>query len=146
FADEALPQRRGITAELRRLIGSTARNLNRKFLPDCNLDGAIRLTIPGNNDRLLDTGEDLSSSALDAAAGRILYIDARAPEGVDHPAAAYLKGLGGPPVVGKWITHDMLAAHALWLRETREINEGSRFLVEGVVQEFHDNLATSSGL
>src|SRR5690606_32527461 len=61
FADEALPQRRGITAELRRLIGSTARNLNRKFLPVCNLDGAIRLIIAGNNDRLLDTGEDLSS-------------------------------------------------------------------------------------
>lgn len=140
FADEAIPQRKGITAELRRLIGSTARNLNRKFLPVCNLDGAVRLIIAGNNDHLLDTGEDLSANDLEAVAGRFLYI--RAPQS----AADYLNDLGGPPVVGKWITNNTLAEHALWLRENRQINEGSRFLVEGIVQDFHDNLATSSGL
>jgi hypothetical protein len=140
FADEAIPQRKGITAELRRLIGSTARNLNRKFLPVCNLDGAVRLVIAGNNDHLLDTGEDLSANDLEAVAGRFLYI--RAPQA----AADYLAALGGPPVVGRWITQNAIAEHALWLRENRQINEGSRFLVEGIVQDFHDNLATSSGL
>jgi hypothetical protein len=140
FADEALPSRKGITAELRRLIGSTSRNLNRKFMPVCNLDGAVRLVIAGNNDRLLDTGEDLSTNDLEAVAGRFLYIEAR-PD-----AAAYLRDLGGPPVVSKWISHDMLAEHALWLRETRSINESSRFLVEGISTEFHDNLATNSGM
>jgi hypothetical protein len=140
FADEALPQQRGITAELRRLIGSTSRNLNRKFLPTCNLDGAVRLIIAGNNDRLLDTGEDLSANDLDAVAGRFLYIQA------PQTAADYLSSVGGPPTVGRWITEDRIAEHALWLRENRNVNEASRFLVEGVSQEFHQNLATGSGI
>lgn len=140
FADESLPQQKGITAELRRLIGSTSRNLNRKFLPTCNLDGAVRLIIAGNNDRLLDSGEDLSSNDIEAVAGRFLYIQA------PQAAADYLASLGGPPVVGKWITDDLLAEHALHLRETRHVHEGSRFLVEGVAQEFHNNLAIGSGM
>lgn len=140
FADEALPAKKGITAELRRLIGSTSRSLRRLYTPTCSLDGAVRLVIAGNNDRLLDTGEDLSANDLDAVAGRFLYVQA------PKEAADYLRALGGPPVVGKWITHDMIAEHALWLRETRAIDMGSRFLVEGVSSEFHDNLATSSGM
>lgn len=140
FADEALPQQKGITSELRRLVGSTSRNLNRKFLPTCNLDGALRLVLAGNNDRLLDTGEDLSANDLDAVAGRFLYLRPN-PE-----AREYMLDLGGPPVVGKWITEDLLAEHALWLRDNRKVNEGARFLVEGVSTEFHEHLATGSGM
>lgn len=140
FADEALPPIKGITSELRRLVGSTGRNLNRKFLPTCNLDGAIRLILAGNNDRLLDTGEDLSSNDLDAVAGRFLYIRP------DPMAADFLQALGGPPVLKGWIEEDKIAAHALHLATVRKVDESGRFLVEGEAQEFHSHLATGSGL
>lgn len=140
FADESLPKRAGITAELRRFIGSTSRSLNRKFLPVVNLDGAVRVVIAGNNDRLLETGEELSVNDLDAVAGRFLHIVA------PKSAADYLVALGGPPHVGRWITSDMLAEHALHLRNVRDIDEDGRFLVEGEGSAFHDHLATSSGM
>lgn len=140
FADESLPNRKGITAELRRFIGSTSRALNRKFMPVVNLDGAIRVIIAGNNDRLLENGEELSVNDLDAVAGRFLYIEA------NNAAAEYLAALGGPPYVGRWVTSDMIAEHALYLREVRDIAEDKRFLVEGEGSAFHDHLATSSGM
>jgi hypothetical protein len=140
FADESLPQRRGITAELRRLIGSSSRNLNRKFLPICNLDGAIRLIIAANNDRIFDTGEELSADDLAAVAQRFLYIHA------PNSAAEYLESLGGPPVTTVWVNENKIAEHALYLRETRKVNESSRFLVEGEAREFHEHLATGSGM
>jgi hypothetical protein len=49
-------------------------------------------------------------------------------------------------VCGKWITEDLIAEHALYLRETRKVNEGKRFIVEGDATEFHRHLATGSGM
>lgn len=140
FADEAIPKRRDMTAILRNMIGSTSRSLNRKFLPVCNLAGAIRLIIAGNNDRLMDNGEELSVNDLAAVASRFLYLNA------GDKAAGYLEALGGPKVVSKWITSDLLAEHALYLRETRKVKEGARFIVEGDATEFHRHLATGSGM
>lgn len=140
FADESLPKRPGISAELRRFIGSTSRTLNRKFLPQVNLNGAVRVIIAGNNDRLLDTGEELSTNDLEAVAGRFLYMKC------DRAPATYLQSLGGPPVIEKWVKQDKIAEHALWLRNTRPVNESARFLVEGDPTAFHDHLATTSGM
>jgi hypothetical protein len=140
FADESLPARKGITAELRRLIGSSKRTLNRKFLPAAPLEGAIRLIIAGNNDRLLDTGEELSSNDLEAVAERIYYLRA------DRAAADYLAALGGPLYLARWVDGDWIAEHSLWLRENLALNETSRFLVEGNPSEFHRHLATGAGM
>ena len=140
LADEALPNRKGITAELRRFIGSTKRTLNRKFLPAAPLEGAVRVIIAGNNDRLLDTGEELSANDLEAIAGRIYYLKA------DDSPAKYLMRIGGPPVIERWIKEDLIAEHALWLRQNRTVHEGGRFLVEGNASEFHRHLATGAGM
>lgn len=140
FADEALPQKKNATAEIRRILGSTSRNLNRKFQPVCDLEGSVRLILAGNNDRLLDTSEDLSILDQSAVAGRFLYVQP------DSAAADYLISLGGPPVIGKWIDDDLIAEHAMWLHDNRPIKEGSRFLVEGESTAFHDHLAIGSGI
>ena len=140
LADEALPTRKGITAELRRFIGSTKRTLNRKFLPTAPLEGAVRVIIAGNNDRLLDTGEELSANDLEAIASRIYYLRS------DNRPKEYLESIGGPPTITRWIEHDMIAEHSLWLRANRTVNEGARFLVEGNASEFHRHLATGAGM
>jgi hypothetical protein len=140
FADEKLPQVKGIFSSLRKLVGETARNLNRKFMPACNLAGAIRLVIAANNDRLFDevgSGEDLSTDDLDAVAARFLYLRPR------KEAAEFLLDIGGPPVINRWVEDNLIAEHALWLRDTRAVDESGRFLVEGETSEFHDHLATS---
>lgn len=140
LADEGLPQRKGITAEIRNLIGTTSRTLNRKFLPMTSLNGALRLVIAGNNDRLMETGEELSANDLEAVASRIYYIKA------NNDAAVYLNALGGPPVIQRWVSDDTVAEHALYLRNTRKVNEAARFLVEGDTSEFHRQLAMGSGV
>lgn len=140
LADEALPTRKGITAELRRFIGSTKRTLNRKFLPAAPLEGAVRVIIAGNNDRLLDTGEELSTNDLEAIAGRIYYLR------TDERPKKFLDAIGGPPTIQRWITEDQIAEHSLWLRANRQVNESGRFLVEGNASEFHKHLATGAGM
>lgn len=140
FADESLPQRKGISAELRRFIGSTSRTLNRKFLPQVALNGAVRVIIAGNNDRLLETGDEHSTNDLAAVAGRFLYIKC------DEAPVDYLKRLGGPPVLEHWVKRDLIAEHSLYLRGVRVVDESARFLVEGDPTAFHDHLATTSGM
>ncbi len=139
FADESVPKKKDMTAILRRLIGSTTRTLSRKYLPTCNLHGAIRLIIAGNNDRLLDSGEELSVNDLAAIADRFLYLDN------GDKAEGFLKALG-QDIVNKWVNCDQIAEHALYLNATHKFTEGKRFLVEGDATEFHRHLATSSGI
>ncbi len=140
LADEGLPQKKGITAELRNLIGTTSRTLNRKFLPMVSLKGSLRLVIAGNNDRLLDTGEELSANDLDAVASRIFYLK------TNKAPSDYLERIGGPPKINKWINDDIMAEHSLYLRNTRKVNENARFLVEGDTGTFHRHLAMGSGV
>lgn len=140
LADEGLPQRKGITAEIRNLVGTTSRTLNRKFLPMVSLKGSLRLVIAGNNDRLLDTGEELSANDLEAVASRIYYLK------TSRDPADHLVKIGGPPQIQKWIDNDLLAEHALFLRNTRKVNEASRFLVEGDAGAFHRHLAMGAGV
>lgn len=140
LADEGLPQRKGITAEIRNLIGTTSRTLNRKFLPMTSLNGALRLIIAGNNDRLMETGEELSANDLEAVASRIYYLKA------NQEPADYLHSIGGPPKVQSWVNQDVVAEHALFLRNTRKVNESARFLVEGDTSAFHRQLAMGSGV
>lgn len=139
FADENLPPVKGITAKLRTLIGSTGHTLRRMYLGPTPLQGALRVVIAGNNDRLLETGEDLSRDDIDAVAQRILTIES------DPRATEYLERMGGPPVLDKWVTEDRIAAHAMYLAKTRHVEEGSRFLVEGESSQVHTRLATISG-
>lgn len=140
LADESLPQRKGVSAELRRFIGSTSRTLNRKFLPQVTLNGAVRVILAGNNDRLLETGDEHSTNDLTAVAGRFLYLKC------DERPAEYLKRLGGPPVMDSWVKKDKIAEHSLFLRGVRTVDESARFLVEGDPTAFHDHLATTSGM
>jgi hypothetical protein len=139
FADEHLPRRppgQVTSAVLRQLVASETRTLSRKFLPNCDLRGAIRLILCANNDRMLALGnEDLSEDDLDAIAGRFLHIH------VSDAPAKYLANIGGRSATDGWVSRDMILAHAFWLKENREVVPGDRFLVEGHATRMHRSLA-----
>lgn len=142
FADESTVGKNGrrvSTAEVRRLVGQSSRQLCRKFLPDSELIGAVRLILAANNDGLLAPGEEeMGSADFDAVAGRFLHIVAP-PE-----AAAYLRSIGGRAGTADWVEGDRIARHALWLRDNRRVIPGSRFIVEGLPDKMHRKLLVGS--
>lgn len=140
FADERLPNKPGISSDLRELIGTESMTLARKFMDNAELRGAIRIIIAGNNEHLLavDKDEELTPDDLEAIAGRFLHID------VSVAAKAYIDSIGGVHGATKdWVSGDVIAKHALWLHANRTVVPGKRFLVEGHMSRMHELLATA---
>ena len=126
------------TADLRRLIGSSAHTLKRKFLPNMELAGALRLILADNNGHMLEQNEDLGRDDIEAVATKFLRINVG-----DRPVN-YLKSLGGKAGTADWVTGDKIAAHALWLQQNRAVVPGGRFLVNGHAGETTRLLASRS--
>lgn len=124
--DEAMPRGFG-SAELRSMISTSTRELKRKFLPNCDMRGCIRLVIAANNaDVLASIGEEATTQAdLEATVERIAHIVA-SPD-----SAVYLASLGGLATTRSWVDDNRIARHALWLRDNRVVVPGKRFLVQG---------------
>lgn len=140
IADEQIPQLwkgQKTSSELRLMLGTSSRTLTRKYLPNATLKGAIRLMLLANNDRMLQFGdEEVGAEDLEAVAGRFLHIV------VSQDAASYLRSIGGRSATEGWVDNDGIARHLLWLRETRTVSPGKRFLVEGRITQMHRLLAT----
>lgn len=142
FADESLPTDGAqFSAVLRSLVGERSRPLLRKYQPAATLIGAVRLIIGANNADALRLREQLSRDDIDAIAERILHLDA------DPAAAGYLASCD----TAEWVARKgggagKIAEHLLHLRETREVERGSRFLVAGELTDFHADLTLSAGI
>jgi hypothetical protein len=108
-ADESVPKTKDITAEIRRMIGSRERPLNRKFLPSATLDGAIRLLLLANHDRMLDTDEEMTKDDIKAIGDRIHFVT------VTEKCSEYLKSIGSEKISNGWILGDQMAEHAMYL-------------------------------
>lgn len=139
-ADEALPKQwkgNSITTKLRSILSTLERTLSRKYLPPCTLRGAIRMIITANNEFLLANKDTVSGRDLEAVAQRFLYIEA--PE----EATRWLESTVPEETRDAWAKGG-LAAHALYLSQTRKVERGKRFWVEGDVQQMHRLLLISS--
>lgn len=136
-ADEHIPFHNGKknTGELRDLVAKYSRTLSRKYVPNMELQGTIRLFICANNDELLNMEEDLGQEDLRAVAERFLHIR------VDDSAANYLKSLGGAKGTSDWVMGKRIAKHLVWLKENRKVDHGARFIVEGKPTHMHRTLA-----
>ncbi len=142
-ADEQIPQGfkgQRTSAELRSLIGNSSRTLSRKFRSNADLVGAVRLILSANNADMLVFEETLSQADLEAVAGRFLHITSH---GATGKAAKAL--LDATDTTG-WVDDDIIAKHALWLRDNRVVIEGKRFLVEGSARDVSKQLATRGGV
>lgn len=138
-ADEQIPQSfkgQRTSAELRSLIGNSARTLTRKYRDNSDLVGAVRLILSANNADMLVFEETLSQADLEAVAGRFLHIAG------DKNAASFLNSID----TSGWVDDDIIAKHALWLRDNRVVTEGRRFLVEGSARDVSKQLATRGGV
>lgn len=138
-ADEQIPQSfkgQRTSAELRSLIGSSSRTLSRKYLANSDLVGATRLILSANNADMLVFDETLSQHDLEAVAGRFLHIK------TDNKAKTYLESIS----TEGWVDDDIIAKHALWLRDNRAVLPGRRFIVEGEASDVSKMLATRGGV
>jgi hypothetical protein len=139
FADERLPtdfRGQTLNAELRHFIQATRRKLRRKYLASADLIGAARLIIAANNEEILSTTENLSNHDIGATIERYLHI----PVSVD--AVLYLQQIDH----SRWVEDDLIAEHALWLRDNHVWTPNGRFLVQTQDRELHAKLATGSGV
>lgn len=140
FADEKLPQSDTIIDDLREFIGNKNRALNRKFLNTTGLEGCVRLFIAANNDTLLkDANPNVTQSDVEALAQRILFID--------HGSGPteFLENLRitrGPQYVDTFRSKDRISRHILWLAENRKVENKSRFGVDGLQGDFHEQMIT----
>ncbi len=143
YADEGLPKSDDVGKALRNLIGSASRSLNRKFMPVVSLDGNVRLIISANNADGLSMNERLGQRDVDAISERLLHVD------TPQISADYLKefcNTHGQDYIKSWVEGDLIAQHALWLRDNRTVQRHKRFLGSGVTAGFHERLMTSTGI
>lgn len=141
MADEALPKGfkgESLSSQLRELVGVHSRTVNQKFQPAMRVEGAVRVVMAGNNSNLLQFREGLTEDDMQAVAERILHVR------VSPQAADYIAELGSERV-RQFVEGDLVARHALWLRDTRRVLPLSRFLVTGSLAEVHTRLRMSSG-
>lgn len=140
FADEGFPKRRdySVNDELRQWLGSSELMLTRKYLPDATLKGAIRLVMASNNNRILDSIEELSEDDRQALAVRLLYIK------VDKRARQYLESMSME--ARQEFADTKIPEYVWWLRENREVKPGNRFIVEGNDSALHARLMVSNGV
>lgn len=141
LADEGFPKTRDFSLldELRRWIGSSNQTLTRKYRTDAKLNGAIRLLLAANNDRILDGMEEMTEEDRHALGERLIHIP------VSSAPRIYLEKLTKQDL-DSFADHK-IAEHVLWLRDNRKVIPGRRFIVEGPpVSALHERLSVSGGL
>jgi hypothetical protein len=141
LADEALPANfngKQTSAKLREAIAADTRTLARKFISNADIHGCIRLVLAANNERLLAFNEDMTPDDIRAISERFLHIDTTS-------AGSYLATQGNAHIAG-WVDQDIIAEHALYLRDTRAVIPGGRWLVAGHTSRVHQSIATRGTL
>ncbi len=141
-ADEELPrvQNRPVSSGyLRALISSDSRTINAKNRAEVPVAGNIRLVISVNNPDAIFVGDKDDTADADAFAARFLHIQ------VDDMPSQYINALGGRSGrMRDWVDGDLIAQHALWLKDNRIVQAGKRFLVEGDAHAMADRLNSNS--
>lgn len=115
------------TAELRRLVTEPSRTVNQKYASEIPLDGHIRIIVTVNNFNIFRQrdAESLTPDDRDAIAQRFFEVRPDSQE-----AERILLSLPRRER-DALASEDIIAKHALWLAETREVALGDRMLVEG---------------
>jgi hypothetical protein len=145
-ADEELPPDRGdLSGVFRNLVANSTHDIRIKFQANATLHSCLRMLIVANETDVLDFKKTLSGRSLQAIVERILFIEqGNAP--VD-----FLKALGGRKATALWAERapgvpGLIGEHLLWLRENRKVQSDGRFLVEGVMTDWHRSFIGQQGI
>jgi hypothetical protein len=143
FADEELPKVRGqsLGATLREIITAPSMPLKRKWEPNVDIEGYVRILISANNMNALrdfsDQHQPVEEDLL-AIAERLLVV---------HVSPEAKKVLDRVENLDEWRKGNKIAEHALWLAQHHKIAKpGRRFLVEGNGEESLRVLLVADGL
>jgi len=144
FADENVKMTSDYFSRLRAYVGQRSLSINRKNIPRVEVQGSLRFLIAANNDRVLETKDELTTADIEAVQRRIHYL--KLPSGSKeflrsiirrHPDDAdYLNR--------KWIEERGIAKHCLWLNQTRAYKK-SPIAGSGGDPFFAETIATSTG-
>jgi len=142
---------RSAADNFRRWVGGDPICVNAKFQIPLVINSPMRIILTANNDkvvRAITQGHTLSREDRNAIAARIFHWRA-------HPLSGkWLVQKGGRDYTDGWIDGDdgkvgdaTVAKHFLWLHENRAAPRGTRFLVEGgIEQEIILEMALESGI
>lgn len=142
LGDEVAPvdfRGRARTSELREAIQARVRPLKRKYVATSSVLGCVRIVMCANNRELLNSTGHETNRDIGAIVERIYYLSA------GDLAAPYLASLPRS-VVESWVEEDLIARHALYLRESVPIERTSRFLVSGEASELTRSLTVGTGI
>jgi hypothetical protein len=148
-ADEKVPtDRRGAneSAVIRQWVGNDGHRINAKYRTEATLLGYPRMFIIANNDDALRIREDLTEQDIEAIRVRLGYI--RVPD----EATGFLNDMAVKhgydtvrDMVDPWVRDGTIARHMMWLAQTRDVEDGDRFLVEGWESSLTQNLPANVG-
>lgn len=140
FGDERIPCERGMPRvdDLKREISDRSRRLEAKYQKVADMEGAVRFLLAANNREMLLLGADLTSHDVEALVARLIHVQ------VGREAADYLVAIDRD-TLARWVEGDEIAAHALWLRDNRQVERG-RFAVKSAPNDGLRSLTTDSGL
>ena len=142
FGDEVVPKDwrgRAKTGEIREFVQARVRSLKRKHVATAKVYGCVRLILAANNREMLSSKGDETNNDIEAIVERFYHLPVR------QEAAEYLASLPREKV-GAWVTQDLLARHALYLRDTVPVVRSGRFLVSGHASELIRQMQSASGL
>ena len=133
-----------LCAQLRELIGNMNHQVEPKGKPVVTVEGAVRVMVTANNETTLNVrgNGDQNQMEREATVERVLHIP------TSPRASKYIVTIKDRD---DWREKNMIAEHALWLRDERAAgiierarNEGHRFLIQGDPSdaEFYDGIGS----
>lgn len=144
FADEALPKDyRGNTknAQLRLHIQQRERTVRRKFMANAKLLGATRTIVAAHDIKVLESPDATSENEIAATSERYFRIPTN-PEAANylaHYVNTFAPGRG-------WVDDDIIAQHALWIRDNHQHQSQGRFYIRRIDEEVMRMLTTGTGV
>lgn len=149
IADEAVPQdafAQNDSSLFRRLVGNPVGRLRDLYKSPGTLAGHARVLITANNSDALKIREELDADDIAALQVRVGYVRARDEAAEFLRDYAHRKGHASvAPAVDDWIEGGGIARHVLHLAQTRQVQHGTRFAVDGWPSAFTHALRTGVG-
>lgn len=137
--DEGLKDSKGASTAFRNLVAESTHRITEKYQPAATIKGCPRIIITANGSMALPLTGQHSYADLQAVIGRILHVL------TDDQPVRYLRHLGGRKGTKGWATKHV-PQHIAWLAANREYTRGSRYLVQGVENEYHRDLLITAGI